>query len=188
MSSKNLYPTEQLIKDLREDKPSAWVYVYKEYRPMVIGMVKKNSGTVEEAVDLYQNVMVSLASNIQRGKVSEESNMKNYIYTLALNQWRYSLRKKGSNLSIEENELLLKDIPQENDNDIAYDEALEGILRNISENCRELILARYSSEKKPMDYIAKMFGFKNSRSATSQLNKCMEKARAMAKNVQLTFA
>lgn len=185
MSSKTLYPSDQLVKDLKEDKHEAWAYAYKEFRPMVISMVRKNSGTHEQAVDLFQNVMTAVHSNIKRDKVSLDSNMKNYIYTLAINQWRYSLRKKEINFSIEENEFMLKDISAEDDNVNAYEEALDGILNNIQDKCRDLIMAKYSSEKKPMDYIANMFGFKNSRSATSQLNKCMEKARSIAKTVML---
>jgi RNA polymerase sigma factor (sigma-70 family) len=173
---------ENLIEALGQDhNNNLWRGVYKEFRPMVINLIKKNSGSYEEALDLYQDVMASLYNNVKDGKVREDSNIKNYIYSLAFNQWRTRLRKKGIEMPIEDFSIGIIDGGEEENPD--YSNVLKDVFDKIHEKCRDLISLRYSSQKKSMDEIAQLFGFKDARSATSQLNKCMEKAREAAKQV-----
>ncbi len=57
-------------------------------------MVKKNSGTIADAQDLFQNAMLELYLNLKTGKFKEqEKPLKNYFLMICLNKWRNHLRQ-----------------------------------------------------------------------------------------------
>lgn len=69
---------------------------------------------------------------------------------------------------------------------LPYLPALEVVMNQIGDKCRDLLKAFYY-EKLPMTQIAWRLGFKDDNSAKSQKNKCMDKARDLAKEVLRTF-
>ncbi|KXX70094.1 RNA polymerase sigma factor [Flammeovirga sp. SJP92] len=173
-----------LLSDLSINKESAWSYLYTNYQSMIVNLVKKNGGDEEAGKEVFQNVIIDLHHNIERGKVREDSNLKNYLYTLAYNQWRVKIRNsKGKNDTLEHDNSLI-------DESISFDEEqyelfddMTAILQQLGEKCQDLINSKYSKIKMSMAEIAEQLGFMNARSATSQLNKCMEKARKEAVKV-----
>jgi RNA polymerase sigma factor (sigma-70 family) len=172
---------ESFLKKLKDKDSDSWGQIYKEYKSMIIKLVLKNSGSLEEAEDLFQNVMISLLKNIENGRISESSDFKNYIYTLAINQWRSKLKKgKNSPLMVLDNSLIMEDLLEEESETACYEDKLDAIYAQIKEKCLQLFQLRYSYQKRSMDEIAAMCGFGNAKSATSQLNKCMNTAKKIA--------
>lgn len=172
---------DNLLDQLKKKDKKAWGIIYKEYKPMIIKLVLKNSGDLKEAEDLVQNVMISLYENLENDKIRVDSHLRNYIYTLALNQWRSNLKKfkKNDFVEIDDSMIIMEDeedILEEMD----YNEKLEVIIDSLKDNCKKLMKYRYSSLRKTMDEIAVICGFSNARSAISQLNKCMNSAKELA--------
>ncbi|MBB3698439.1 sigma-70 family RNA polymerase sigma factor [Flammeovirga yaeyamensis] len=173
-----------LLTDLSGHKESAWSYLYINYQSMVVNLIKKNGGDEEAGKEIFQNVVIDLHKNIERGKLREDSNLKNYIYTLAYNQWRVYLRNnKGKNDELDHDNSLLDESVNFDEEQYELFDDLSGIISQLGEKCQDLILSKYSKVKMSMAEIAEQMGFANARSATSQLNKCMEKARNEAVKV-----
>jgi len=177
---------QQLLLDIKSSKNEAWKYMYLQYQPMVIGIAIKNSGGVDQGEDLFQETLIDFRQNIIQDKVRDSSNIKNYIYTIALNRWRVSLRKKG----IEQPSEIIDDKLFDDSVDISFDEneydileELKLVLEKISVDCKKLIAEKYSMIKKSMVEIANLLGYNDSRAATVKLNKCMTKARELGKEV-----
>ena len=177
---------QQLFLDIKASKNEAWRYMYLQYQPMVIGIATKNSGGIDQGEDLFQETLIDFRQNIINGKVREDSNIKNYIYTMALNRWRVSLRKKG----VEQPKEIIDDKLLDDSVEISFDEneydiieELKLVLEKISDDCKKLIAEKYSALKKSMAEIANLLGYKDSRAATVKLNKCMTKARELGKEV-----
>ncbi|OHX68033.1 hypothetical protein NH26_17635 [Flammeovirga pacifica] len=170
-----------LLEDLKVHKESAWTYLYTNYQSMVISLVKKNGGDEEAGKEVFQNVIIDLHKNVERDKVREDSNLKNYIYTLAYNQWRVYLRNnKGKNDELDHDNSLLDESVNFDEEQYELFDDLSEIINHLGDKCQDLILSKYSKIKMSMAQIAEQMGFANARSATSQLNKCMEKARKEA--------
>lgn len=172
---------ELFLKKLKIKDEESWKKIYLEYKSMIIKLIEKNSGNRTEAEDIFQNVMVSLMQNIQKEKVRINTELKNYIYTLAINQWRSKLRnEKKSNLIVIDDNLIVDELLEEDAATYKYNEKLDAIYAQIKDKCRRLFELRFGSQKRSMEEIAKMCGFGNARSATSQLNKCMNTAKKIA--------
>ncbi|AZQ61088.1 sigma-70 family RNA polymerase sigma factor [Flammeovirga pectinis] len=172
---------QSLLDDLKDNKETAWSYLYTNFQAMIVNLIKKNGGDEEAGKEIFQNVIIDLHNNILRGKVREDSNLKNYLYTLAYNQWRVQIRNtKGKNDTLEHDNTLIDDSVSFDEEQYELYDDLTSILGNLGEKCQELINSKYSKIKLSMNEIAEQLGFMNARSATSQLNKCMEKARKEA--------
>ncbi|MBB6459396.1 RNA polymerase sigma factor [Flammeovirga kamogawensis] len=172
---------QSLLDDLKDNKETAWSYLYVNFQAMIVNLIKKNGGDEEAGKEIFQNVIIDLHNNILRGKVREDSNLRNYLYTLAYNQWRVQIRNtKGKNDTLEHDNTLIDDSVSFDEEQYELYDDLTSILGNLGEKCQELINSKYSKIKLSMNEIAEQLGFMNARSATSQLNKCMEKARKEA--------
>lgn len=173
-----------LLNDLTVNKESAWSYLYTNYQSMIVNLVKKNGGDEEAGKEVFQNVIIDFHNNIERGKVREDSNLKNYLYTLAYNQWRVKIRNtKGKNDTLEHDNTLIDESVNFDEEQYELFDDMTAIIQQLGEKCQELINSKYSKIKMSMAEIADQLGFMNARSATSQLNKCMEKARKEAVEV-----
>lgn len=169
------------LEKLKNKDEESWKKIYLEYKSMVIKLVERNSGDRSEAEDLFQNVTMSLMKNIQKEKVRIDTELKNYIYTLAINQWRSKLKNgKKSTLIVIDDNLILDDLLEEDSAIAEYDDKLDAIYAQIKDKCRQLFELKYSFQKRSMEEIAQLCGFGNARSATSQLNKCMNSAKKIA--------
>lgn len=177
---------KQLLLDIKDSKNDAWRHMYLQYQPMVIGIVTKNSGGLDEGEDLFQEVLIDFRQNIIDDKLREDNNIRNYIYTLAKNRWFVLLRKKGIVQAKEIiDDMLIDDTIEMNFDQDALDltEELKSIIKSITAECKDLMMAKYAVLKKSMEEIATLLGYKDSRAATVKLNKCMTKARELGKEV-----
>ncbi|NLR90065.1 MULTISPECIES: RNA polymerase sigma factor [Flammeovirga] len=175
---------KSLLEDLKEHRESAWKYLYVNYQAMIVNLVKKNGGDEEAGKEVFQSVIIDLHNNLEKGRVRDDSNLKNYLYTLAYNQWRVFLRNnKGKNDELEHDNTLLDDSVSFDEEQYELFDEMSSIINHLGTKCQELIHSKYSKIKLSMSEIAEQLGFANARSATSQLNKCMEKARKEAVTV-----
>lgn len=178
---KMLLINNSVLEKLKNKDADVWFNIYEEYKPMIISIVLKNLGNKDEAEDVVQNVMASLYENLKKDRLKCDSNLKNYFYTLTINQWRSNLKKWKRNDLVEIDEsMILGEIVQDVQEVLYYNEKLDVIIDKLRDKCKELLTERYSSAKKTMDEIARICGFSNARSAATQLNKCMSAAKKLA--------
>ncbi len=61
---------------------------------MTLDLVLKNSGTQEQAKDLFQEVMTVLFEKVQNPDFALRSSIKTYLYAVARNKWLMLLRSR----------------------------------------------------------------------------------------------
>src|SRR5438128_10565254 len=84
-------------------------FLYKKYYRMMTKLVISNSGTEEEARDVYQDALIVFWQKAASGNLVLTSKMSTFIYSICQNLWRKELDRK-KRLSNEE-----KDSPVELD-------------------------------------------------------------------------
>ena len=63
-------------------------YLYFRFQPKVLSFVLKNSGSEDEARDIYQDGVVSLYENIKTGKYRGEGSLAAYLFSICRFMWR----------------------------------------------------------------------------------------------------
>lgn len=67
---------------------------YEEYLPQVTSFIMKNSGTLSDSKDVFQDAMVLVYQKLEEGSLKLDVPLGAYVYGVCRNLWRNRLRKK----------------------------------------------------------------------------------------------
>ena len=147
--------------------------------------VLANSGTEEEAKDIYQEAIVIAWRKLENKSFSEnyENALPAYIYKIAKFKWLDEIRRKKiqrAKIAVFENEdTEIENLFEEDENDKLITVIVEK-LKILDEKCRKLLTQFYYEGKKIKD----LAEFYNWTEATAKNNKyrCLEKLRKLTKD------
>jgi RNA polymerase sigma factor (sigma-70 family) len=144
-------------------------FLYKKYYRMMTKLVISNSGTEDEARDVYQDALIVFWQKATSGNLVLTSKMSTFIYSICQNLWRKELDRK-KRLSNEE-----KDSSVELDTDTAEKEKIIAkCIDQLGETCKKVLMYYYFEEMSMQD-IADKLGFANTDTAKTKKYKCKKK-------------
>lgn len=158
------------------------------YFPKARKHICQNSGSVEEALDIFQEALILLYKKTSSGKTEEAFSCEGFLFTSCKLLWSNELRKKKVRQadSIEQNvtgkaysaKADEEEIQNQIDKEYKY-KTIEHVLLKLGEKCRT-ILELFYFKSLSMESIASQVGFKTVESAKVQKYKCIETARKLA--------
>ena len=176
---KNFY---EIFVALKNNDGQILKQVYQQHYTMVEQYILQNSGTAEDAKDLYQEAFVAVWRNIQLNKFEPQhaGSLTAYIMQVSKNKWISALRATAGkqHVSIEEDALdNAGELPAEENN---YISLVAAQFSHLGDNCKEL-LGRFYYKKESLKDIGAHFNWTE---ATAKNNKyrCLEKLRNLLKN------
>lgn len=150
-------------------------FLYKKYYRMMTKMVITNSGTEEEARDIYQDALIVFWQKATSGKLVMTSKISTYIYSICQNLWRKELDRK-KRLSNEEKDVsVVMDTETEERNKI-----VAKCIDQLGETCKKVLMYYYFEEMSMQD-IAEKLGFANTDTAKTKKYKCKKKLDDLVK-------
>lgn len=166
---------QALLKGLAGNNREAVETIYRAHYSMVQTLVINNSGTSDDARDIFQETIIVLYEKAKSGSFELHAQLKTYIYAVSRRLWLKKLQQ-NQRFSVD-----LANAPEsiatEEDVDM-YEhrtkdfEMMEQALQHLGEPCKE-ILESYYLRKKNMTEIAKEFGYTNADNAKNQKYKCL---------------
>lgn len=149
--------------------------LYKKYYRMMTKLVITNSGTEEEAKDIYQDALVVFWQKATSGKLVMTAKISTYIYSICQNLWRKELDRK-KRLSHEE-----KDVPVIPDTDSEErNKIVARCIEQLGDTCKKVLMYYYFDEMSMQD-IADKLGFANTDTAKTKKYKCKKKLDELVK-------
>lgn len=150
-------------------------FLYQKYYRMMTKLVITNSGTEEEARDVYQDALIVFWQKATSGNLVLTSKMSTYIYSICQNLWRKELDRK-KRLSSEE-----KDTSVTLDTESSEREKiLAKCIDQLGETCKKVLMFYYFEEMSMQD-IADKLGFANTDTAKTKKYKCKKKLDELVK-------
>lgn len=175
---KRLSPDQELLHGLRRGHREAFQRLYQQHYPMVRYLVVHNSGTVEEADDVFQDGLLVLMGKLRLGDFQLTASLKTYLYSVCRHLWLKRLRQKGKTRLIDfENAVEVAD-EQVEENDEPLLKHLGVCLQALGESCRK-ILERFYYLKMSMEEIAVELGYTNAENVKTQKYKCILRLRKL---------
>ena len=179
---KSLYETDEAIMDgIRRDDERALAYLYKLYFPMISHLILNNSGTDDEAKDIYQEGVIVFYEKIRENTLVLNCQIKTYLYSVCRRLWLKRLAEKGRYaVKVEDSESFL---PVEEDTQHHEEQERQfGImgesLEQLGEPCRSL-LEDYYIRMQNMQVITDKYGYTNSDTAKNQKYKCLQRLKKL---------
>lgn len=159
---------EEILRRLKNGDESALQYLYKKHYRMMLRLVTKNSGTEEEARDIFQETLIVLWQKVRSGDFVLTSKLSTFLYSVCQNLWRKELERKRR-LSSEEKD----DIVEQNWEEKERVELVRQCLAQLGETCQK-VLTFYYFDRMNMKEIAEQLGFASADVAKSKKYKCMQ--------------
>jgi RNA polymerase sigma factor (sigma-70 family) len=172
---------EKLTESIRLNDEKVLKWIYQKNFQKVKQLVLSNSGTEEQAKDLYQDAFLIFWTNIKTGKFQpeNESALFGYLYQIAKNKWLDTVRSSAFKKTVYP-EVLPDKIEEEQEDKESYFLQIEDAFARLGESCKEL-LTRFYFQKESLGALSAHFGWTE---ATTKNNKyrCMERLRGNLKS------
>lgn len=169
-------PSElELLHGLARNDRKVIEQIYRDNYNMVQSLVVNNSGSLDDARDVFQETMIILFEKARSEQFELNCLLKTYIYSVSRRIWLKKLQHKtrfSADIATTEQVVAIEDeIDELEKRDEEYEIMGKAIL-SLGEPCKSLLEAFYI-QKKNMQQIATEFGYTNSENAKTQKYKCL---------------
>jgi RNA polymerase sigma factor (sigma-70 family) len=163
-----------LLQGLARSDRKAIETIYRENYNMIQSLIINNSGSADDAKDIFQEAMIVLYEKARSGTFELNCQIKTYVYSVCRRLWLKKLQQAARYTEVGDMETV---VPVEEDLDEHAKrnqefEMMEKAIGNLGEPCKSLLEAYYL-QKKNMQEIALSFGYTNAENAKNQKYKCL---------------
>lgn len=148
-----------LIQGIRKGRKRTLLHIYKKYYPYIKSHILKNSGSEDDAQDVFQDAMMAIFQNVSNKDFELTCQFKTYLHAVSSNIWKKKLRSiKGKDF-----------IEYQDASHLAQEEIDDAVLtleryqfyhrkfRELSEKCQQILKMYLSGVN--MKKITEHFGF-----------------------------
>lgn len=173
---------QELIDGIAKGTTESLTIIYKDHFPLVAQFIVKNSGSEEDAKDVFQEAVIVLYDKINQGDFKLSSRLQTYIYSVCRFIWLKKLNSvERLNISLyqELEEVLVFDDDLE-DSQVKERQfhLMEESLNLLGEPCQTIIQDFYIHDLS-MQEICEKFGYTNANNAKTQKYKCLQRLKKL---------
>ena len=177
----NISKEKELLEALARKEKDAIEGIYREHYHMIQSMVINNSGSSDDAADIFQETMIVLFEKAKTEGLELSCQLKTFIYSISRRLWLKKLQVSSriitSDHAQEEIVSVEEDIEVHEKRQAEF-QMMEMAMGKIGEPCKSLLEAYYI-QKKPMQQIASDFGYTNADNAKTQKYKCLVRLKKL---------
>jgi RNA polymerase sigma factor (sigma-70 family) len=173
-----------LIQVLRSDAnpDEAIRHLYRTQYNLTAAYIKKNSGTEEDAEDIFQEVVMVFIEILKKDKFRGESSVSTFLYALTRNIWLNELKKRGKSKLRDE---IFEKGKDAIDMDVSHfivnrevKAELMQLVDKLGETCKKILLAFYF-ENSTMKEILTRLDYENEQVVRNKKYKCLKQLEQM---------
>ncbi|MBC3786576.1 RNA polymerase sigma factor [Spirosoma utsteinense] len=185
-SRRTVLSDDELLKGLSTGSDEALTQLYRRYFPMILHFVTTNSGSEDEAKDIYQEALIVLYEKVRSGSFELHCLLKTYLYSVSRRLWLKQLAYKNRFLvnDIESQATdsaavgqMSDDLNDHEERDRQFDLMADSLDR-LGEPCRTLLEDFYIRHSSMQD-ITEKFGYTNADNAKTQKYKCLMRLKRL---------
>lgn len=185
-SKRALLTDDELLMGLAEGTDEALMQLYRRYFPMVLHFVTANSGSEDEAKDIYQEALIVLYEKVRGGSFALHCQLKTYIYSVGRRLWLKQLAHKSRFMvndaetpatDADAVEQIGDDLTDHEERDRQFDLMADSLAR-LGEPCQTLLEDFYIRHLN-MQEITEKFGYTNADNAKTQKYKCLMRLKRL---------
>lgn len=167
---------EQILDSKRAN--GAIALLYREHYELLARYILTNSGSNQDAQDIFQDVVVAFIHTVKSGRFRGDSSIKTFLYALNKNLWLNELKRRGRSIKREvryemENEKKIEAIDKIIESREAGRHLLQ-IMNELGESCKQILLLFYYHNQS-MKEIAEKTEYENEQVVRNKKYKCLKK-------------
>ena len=180
MRSKINFSDSAILQGLKEKRTDCIRQLYREFFPLTKSIVEKNSGSYQDAEDVFQDAVIVLFQKIHAGPLVLNCSLKTFFFSICKNIWKQRLDRKWRLLYQDD---LVNELPADYDGvQIEVDEEkLEKIrlfqvhFASLPKDCQKIL--KLFLMKVSLKEIAHQMGFKDAAYAKTRKYLCKNMLR-----------
>ena len=188
MHSVLYFSDEALLAGIQNEDEAALTYLYKHHYPMILHFVQNNSGTDDEAKDIYQEAVIIFYEKVREGSLELNCQIKTYLYSVSRRLWlkRLALKNRFAGVISESDSFadIEEDVIQAEEKEFRFEKMAEA-LSLLGEPCKTLLEDFYIQDLS-MQLITEKFGYTNSDNTKNQKYKCLMRLKKLFFNIYKT--
>ena len=165
------------VESLRLRDRASYTLLYQLMMPPVARYVQRNSGSLADAEDVFQETLLVLAEKVQQPDFRLTASLKTYLISIARNVWLNRLRDQRKLLF--DNGIAEMDIADLPADEPSHSNAVLCWLDKATPFCKALLRAVFF-DNEPMEILLQRMGWKNRHTAANQKYKCMQQLKRAA--------
>lgn len=183
----NLYAEVDLLSAVRKGDQlnSAIYFIYQQYSQTVSSFIRANSGTEQDAEDVFQETVVIFIDLVRKNKYRGEAGIKTFLVSIARNIWLNELKKKqrsGIREQIFENNREQKEMDvSQYIADREIKQQFMTMIERLGEHCKK-ILTLFYYENLSMKEIVQHLPYENEQVVRNKKYKCLQHLTGMVRD------
>ena len=178
-----------LLNQIKLKSRCAYDHIYKAYYPSIEKFILSNSGSSEDAQDVFQETILILSNNVEKEDFELTSTLKTYLYSVSKNLWLKTLSKRKHITSFEASESSLADIKdfseEEREDEKKVTSYIEKLLTKIPHHCQQMIHYVFYKNASP-EKVAEELGYNNNHTVSNVKYKCIQQMKKASNEKKLT--
>lgn len=175
---------QALLAALRgnKDLDKAVRFLYRQYFDVLSIYTRQNSGTPQDAEDIFQEVVVTFIELVNQNKFRGESSIKTFLYSLNRHIWLNELKKRNR---MQQRNIKFERSRSQSEADvsthIAGREARAQVMKvigQLGEACKQVLMAFYYQDLPVKDMLA-FLPYENEQVIRNKKYKCLKKLEEM---------
>lgn len=169
----------ELLADLRsvETTDKAIKGIYRTYFESLGWYVMNNSGSREDAEDVFQEVVINFIELVQKNKFRGESSVKTFLFSLNRHIWLNELKKRGRALKREEKYQSGQEAEEKDVAGLITDreerKQIMLLVDQLGETCKKILLSFYF-DNLSMKEILDTMHYENEQVVRNKKYKCLK--------------
>ncbi len=170
-----------LLSGLAKNERESVEVIYSRHFGMVQSLIINNSGSSEDARDVFQEAMIVLYERSRSPEFELSCQLKTYLYSICRRLWLKRLNQAQRYVpdmnGLEDLVPVEEEVAEHEKRNNEF-QLMENALSSLGEPCKSLLEAFYL-RKKNMSEIAGSFGYTNPENAKNQKYKCLMRLRKL---------
>jgi len=177
------YTVEAILEGLKASDNNVFDYVYRKYFPIVRFFVIKNSGTDEDAKDIFQEALILIYTRLKDGSLDLSCTFKTYLYSVCRLLWLKQLERKQIKTEGFADNQAFVELEPELEEQVAEQEQFrlyQKHFQSLHKDCQEIL--RLFLNKVPLKEIAQKVNIKSDKYLKKRKYECKEILTKRIKN------
>ena len=160
-------------------------FIYQEYSDTISSFILANSGTPQDAEDIFQETVVIFIDLIKKEKFRGEASVKTFLVAIARNTWLNELKKRARSGIREQ---LFENSRETNEMDVSQyiadremKQQFREVLNKLGEPCKK-ILTLYYYENCSMKDMLNHLPYENEQVVRNKKYKCLQHLTGLFKD------
>ena len=177
------FSVEEIIEGIKARDNCVLQYVYKQHYQSIHHFIISNSGSPEDAKDIFQESIIVIYRKVKEQQhFLLNSSFKTFIYSIARNLWLKHLRAiryEGQKIKDQQQYIELKDEPFKVSNEDLKLSLYHKYFRLLPEDCQNIL--KLTARDIPQKEIAQAMNLKSENYVKKRKHNCKEKLIEMIK-------